>query len=828
MSERRLISVAENKDFVPRRATYPDYVNDTELKISEPGMVTAELKYLTRDASGSTDQTLAQRFYDVAHTMAEVETQYGASADRVEQLTREFYDLMASNKFIPGGRVLTNAGTSVPSYFNCYVLEVPDSIPGIFEAVKRGAIIHKSGGGTGYNFSTVRPRGVYIPSSKGIASGPVSFMEVFDVATSKINAGNRRGANMGILNIEHPDIMEFIYAKAKQGKLTNFNVSVGASDAFMDAVRQEGYFPLLWNDLPLVGEDLQNFYRNIAENKLGASEVGESPDPPSLLLHANGREVIDHVGEQVIGRIGENGVVELYGPTVMDTISQLAWKTGDPGMIFLDRVNRDNPLIRSRGKIMATNPCGEQPLHYNDACNLGSINLASYVVNSAVDYSALGSDIDSEVRFMDNVNDANKGPLPEVEETTRMHRRIGLGVMGLHDMLIDLGIPYASEGGRNKAEEVMRFISERAKKASVALAREKGTFQPFAGSVYDTGNPDDAVRNVQRTTIAPTGSISMVAGVAGGIEPIFGLTYDKKLRGGQVLRFVVEPFERIAKERGFYSPDLIARIYDHGGSIQKMNEIPADVRELFAVAGDIPVKDHILMQAAIQRATDNAVSKTINLPNSATPTDVRETYLLAHEHGLKGITVYRDGSKEVQVLVAGGKKSTPTTLESLLTCERPEDVFGRTDKFKTPFGSALMTFNATERDGRVYPFEVVLNIGKGGGDIPSMAEGYGRLVSLALKAGVPPQMIIDQLQGIGGETQEGYGPHRIRSFPDGIAQAMIKLAAKVLGESDNDDKDAADKKRVVRSGNICPECKTGTLVREEGCEKCYSCSSARC
>lgn len=825
MGERRLISVSEKSGPTLRERVYPSYVDNAALKTPQQGIVIAELKYLTRDESGRTDQDLAHRFFDVAQTMAEVEFQYGASEDRVNELTREFYGLMAENKFIPGGRVLTNAGTSVPSYFNCYVLDVPDSLEGIFDAAKKGALIHKTGGGTGYNFSSIRPRGVYIPSSKGIASGPVSFMEIFDVATAKINAGNRRGANMGILDIDHPDIMEFIYAKAARGKLTNFNISIGATDQFMDGVNNGGYVPLVWGGLSLVAEDLENFYRNIAEQKLGGSEVGEAPERPSLVLHGNGKEVIDSFGEQVIGRIGENGVVEIDASKVMDTIASLAWKTGDPGIIFLDRVNDGNPLLRTRGKMKATNPCGEQPLHSDDACNLGSFNLKAYVKDGVVDFDSLGADIYPVVRFMDNVNDANQGPLPEIEKTTKSHRRIGLGIMGLDDMLIELGIPYASERGRSKAEEVMSFITDTAKKASVELALEKGTFQPFEGSSYDDGEPNNRVRNLQRTTVAPTGSICAVAGVINGIEPKFGLVYNKNLRGGDSLRFVFEPFERVAKERGFYSDDLIQRIYDNGGGLTGIEGIPDDVRELFATASEIPVEAHVLMQAAIQRATDNAVSKTINLPNSATIDDIINTYKLAYQHGLKGITVYRDGSKDVQVLEAG--KKAPLRVD-LLNADRPSDVLGRTEEFDSPFGTGYLTLNwAYDPAGNnLGLYEAFINIGKAGEDIPAGAEADGRMLSMLFKSGIPVEKVIKQLKGIGGTTRKGFGPRQVLSLPDAIAKTLESALEK------------EEKRNGVKSGstaastggvsrNFCPDCRN-LLVREAGCECCHGCGYSKC
>ena len=643
---------------------FPEYVGTGNLlkNMSENQKYALEKKYLLRDDRGEIAESPKGAIYRMARTMAEVEKGSGKSDQDVDNFTKEFYDVIADGYFSPAGRIWTNAGTHVRGLFNCYVLGIEDNIEEIFNSVGKAAIIHKNGGGTGYNFSHLRPRGTYVQKSKGIASGPISFIGQFDKETEIINSGNRRGANMGILNIEHPNIFDFIYAKSVMGELKNFNVSVGASEEFMSAVEREDYYNLQFpKGTPFNHKQLSQIIRNIEENKIGGSDVGQRPRLSSLKFDFDKvipgeTKIIDTVAGKVSGRVAVDGRVQLYAPYVMDKIAELAWKTADPGMIFLDEINRNNPLP-NLGPMEATNPCGEQPLHHNDACNLGSIVLSNFVTNdngkSNVDYDLLRRTVKTATRFMDNVNDANEGPIPEIKKITMNHRRIGLGVMGWADMLIKLGVPYNSQEASKLGKEVMGIITDTSKEASAELAKEKDVFPSFKGSIYDNGKLEDRVRNVQRTTIAPTGTISMVYDVSSGIEPIFAVVWKKHIRGGDQLNYVHPLFVQECEKRGLDQNKIIPLVINNHGSVQGIKEIPEDLQRLFKTAHDLDYKDHIKAQAAFQERTDNAVSKTINMKNESTVEDVKNAYMLAWKNKLKGITVYRDGSKDVQVLTTG-------------------------------------------------------------------------------------------------------------------------------------------------------------------------------
>lgn len=832
----------------------PEYVGKGKFieSLTENQIYALEKKYLLRDENGNIIETPAEAIYRIAKTMAEVERNYGASEEDVKNFTREFYEIIAEGYFSPAGRVWTNAGTDIKGLFNCYVLPIVDSMDleddgNIFMSVAKAAIIHKNGGGTGYNFSELRPRGSYVKKSKGIASGPVSFIEQFDKETEIINSGNRRGANMGILDVTHPNILDFIYAKSVKGKLSNFNVSVGVTDNFMRAVENDDFYTLEFpQGRPFKYKTLEEIIRNIEENKMGGSEVGSQPEPSSLKIdYSEGKivipgktKIIDSYSQMVAGRIDEEGNVQLSAKYVMDLIAKLAWKTGDPGMIFLDTINRDNPLPK-KGPIKATNPCGEQPLHPYDACNLGSIILSNMIKEEngvrVIDWEKLERTVIIATRFMDNVNDANKGPIPEVEKTVLRHRRIGLGVMGWADMLAEMGIPYDSEKARNLAKRVMGFITDTAKKAPVELAKEKGVFPDFEDSIYNDGNPENRVRNLQRTTIAPTGTISMLYNVSSGIEPFFSIIYRKNIRGGDSLIYILPSFVREVKRRGLNLERIIKLIEANNGSIQGIDEIPKDMQEIFKTSFDLSYEAHVLMQAAFQEKTDNAVSKTINMRYDSTVEDVKKAYFLAWKTGCKGITVYRDGSKEVQVLEKGlRKKISRKDIASLVMEQierpRPENVRGITEKIDTPFGNGFITFNFEEEGGNRYPYEVFINLGKAGGDITAIAEGKGRLISMLLKAGVLPQYIIEQLEDIGGATQKGIGPYKVKSLPDAIAKGIKKILEKFEKGNDLQQNKKILNENPVKekiNGDFCPDC-GNALFFEESCYKCYHCGFSKC
>ncbi len=570
-----------------------------DLKLTLNALSVLERRYLQKDDRGNVIETPAQMFRRVAKTIAVVDALYDKSVD-LKKIEEEFYGVMTRLEFLPNSPTLMNAGTEIGQLSACFVLPVPDSIEGIFDALKHMALIHKSGGGTGFSFSNLRPKGDVVQSTKGIASGPVSFMRIFNIATEVIKqGGRRRGANMGILRVDHPDIFEFITAKEKEGVLDNFNISVGVTDSFMEAL-----------------------------------EKGEKYD----LINP---------------RTGE-AVKSVKAEEVFDLIVIMAWRTGDPGLVFLDEINRHNPTPHV-GRIESTNPCGEVPLLPYESCNLGSINLSKMVRDGEIDWDKLRRTVRIGIHFLDNVIDANKYPLPQIEKMTKANRKVGLGVMGFAEMLAKLGVPYDSDEGIATAEKVMSFISEEARKKSVELGEERGSFPNFEGSVWDKKGYS-AMRNATVTSIAPTGTISIIAGTSSGIEPFFAISYVRNVMGTQLLE--INPvFEEIARERGFYSSELMTKVA-RSGSIQGIKKIPPDVRRVFVTALDIAPEWHVKMQATFQKYTDNAVAKTVNLPNEATLEDVRKIFLLAYKLKCKGITVYRYGSKSEQVLTIGSVLGT--------------------------------------------------------------------------------------------------------------------------------------------------------------------------
>ncbi|MEM0049596.1 MAG: vitamin B12-dependent ribonucleotide reductase [Candidatus Bathyarchaeia archaeon] len=575
-----------------------------DLKLSLNAITVLERRYLLKDETGRTVETPSQMFRRVAKAIAKVDAIYERNAD-LGRIEEEFYRVMANLEWLPNSPTLMNAGTDIGQLSACFVLPVGDSIEEIFDALKYMALIHKSGGGTGFSFSRLRPKGDVVKSTMGVASGPVSFMKIFDAATDVIKqGGRRRGANMGILRVDHPDIIEFITAKEKEGVLTNFNISVAVTDEFMEAVENDKYYSLI------------------------------NPRNGAVVRRLKARDIFD-------------------------LIATTAWKTGDPGLIFIDEINRKNPTPHV-GMIESTNPCGEVPLLPYESCNLGSINLSKMVRDNEVDWEKLRQTVRIGVHFLDNVIDANKYPIPQIEAATKANRKIGLGVMGWAEMLIKLGIPYDSEEAIAMAEKVMSFISEEARKMSVELGEKRGSFPNFPGSVWEKMGYK-AMRNATVTSIAPTGTISIIAGTSSGIEPLFAVAFVRNVMGTQLFE-VNSLFEQIAKERGFYSMNLISRIA-RTGSVQGLSEIPPDIKELFKTALEIAPEWHVRMQAAFQKYVDNAVAKTINLPPDATVDDVRRIFMMAWKLKCKGITIYRYGSKSTQVLVIGGLQvpSAPVT-----------------------------------------------------------------------------------------------------------------------------------------------------------------------
>jgi ribonucleoside-diphosphate reductase alpha chain len=739
------------------------FVRQNQLSLSENAVTVLKRRYLEKDEEGRIKETPEEMFRRVARHIARAEKAYGADEKAVADMEERFYSLMTEFRFLPNSPTLMNAGRPLGQLAACFVLPVEDSMDGIFDALKNAALIHKSGGGTGFSFSRLRPKNSKVGTTGGVASGPVSFMKIFNTATEQVKqGGTRRGANMAILRVDHPDIQEFITCKKTNKELNNFNISVGVTDRFMEAVKAERSYDLI--------------------------------DPRDRR------------------KAGELDAMEVYHSLVYQ-----AWDNGDPGVIFLDKVNRDNPNP-SMGEIESTNPCGEQPLLPMEACNLGSVNLARFVTDTngepGVDWAGLKDTVWLSVRFLDNVIDMSEYPLPEIEKMARGNRKIGLGVMGFADMLYQLKIPYNSDKALQSAEEVMSFIQNESHEASRALARKRGVFPNFERSIFKD-REDGRLRNATTTTIAPTGTLSIIAGCSSGIEPLFAISFVRRVMDNDELLEVNPYFERTAKEMAFYSPELMDAIA-HTGSIRDMKAVPEDVRRVFVTAHDVTSEWHIRMQAAFQKYTDNAVSKTVNLPRDATVEDVLKVYNLAYELGCKGVTIYRDGSKENQVL-SFEDKAKAAQAAIIDVRDRPETLEGFTTKVLTGMGNLYVT--VTEHDGR--PFEVFATIGKSGKSTTAKTEAIGRLVSLALRSGVGVEKIVEQLKGICGEHPVFQKDGLILSIPDAISRVLEKRYMK--------DQKGARHKKFENSllGETCPEC--GQKISfEEGCMTCHFCGFTKC
>ena len=722
------------------------------MKLSENARVVLERRYLKKDEKGVPEKP-EDMFHRVAAVIASADAQYGGDIRKSEDA---FYDMMTSLRFLPNSPTLMNAGRELGQLSACFVLPIDDSMEAIFDTLKNAALIHKSGGGTGFSFSRIRPAGASVNSTGGVASGPISFMKVFNAATEAVKqGGTRRGANMGILRVDHPDIMDFITCKSDITQITNFNISVAVTEKFMKAV-----------------------------------STGEEYD------------LVDPSTGKTTGR--------LNAKMVYDTIVEMAWKNGEPGIVFLDRINKYNP-VPAAGEIESTNPCGEQPLLPYESCNLGSINLNAIVKDEKIDYDALRSTVHTAVHFLDNVIDVNKYPLKDIEKMTKSMRKIGLGVMGFADMLYKLGVPYNSKKAIEMAREVMGFIKQEADKASEALGKKRGSFPMFEKSVYKKGGVA-AMRNATVTTIAPTGTISIIAGTSSGIEPVFAISYIRNVMDDDKLVEVHSYFEQVANERGFYSGELMERIAQ-AGTLGHIDDIPADIKKVFVTAHDITPEDHIKMQSAFQEYTDNAVSKTVNFPKSAAMDDVRRAYDLAYSLGLKGVTIYRDGSRTGQVLSTGstGKEDDERRLAPR---ERPAITKGLTEKHRIGCGNLYVTVNYDTQG----ICEVFTNVGRAGG-CPSQSEATSRLISMALRSGVDVNSIIEQLRGIRCHSTLRQKGLKVLSCPDAIGRVLERVVE--LRGIDS------GKKETKANGSKCPEC--GSVMEHEGgCVVCRSCGYSKC
>ena len=767
-------------------------VGDRTPELTDNASVVLERRYLSKDRDGNVVEDSDGLFRRVAQNLSQAELHYGASETQRQAVEDEFYQAMRHLEVLPNSPTLMNAGRELQQLSACFVLPVSDSLEAIFDEVKQTALIHKSGGGTGFSFSRLRPEGDIVGSTGGVASGPVSFIRAFDTATDVVKqGGTRRGANMGILEVTHPDILKFIRAKEDGRHLNNFNISVGVTEDFMKKAHE--------------GQDF---------------------------------DLINPRTKQVTG--------QLNAREVFDLMAQLAWKTGDPGLIFMDRINKDNPNPHL-GDIESTNPCGEQPLLPYESCNLASINLARMVTYAdddvAIDWERLDQMVDLTVHLLDNVIDMNNYPIPEIAEMSRKTRRIGLGVMGFADLLVQLGIRYDSEEGLEVAREVMGRIQEGSFRASSALAETRGSFPAWDGSIYSRDSRQ--MRNSAPTTIAPTGTISIIAGASSGIEPLFALSYVRNVMDNTRLVEGYSYFEAVAKHEGFYSEELMEQLAEKG-SLETL-DVPQWVKEVFRTSHDIDPEWHVKMQGAIQKHTDNSVSKTINFPHTATVEDVAEAYMLAYELGLKGITVYRDGSKADQVLSTGETGQNASELgevlaepldtgEFLVPRDRPRTTRGVTERVRTGHGNMYVTINFDE-EGK--PFEVFGTLGKSGGCDSAQLEAISRLVSLALRSGIDPKNVIEQLRGITCCPAWDSGT-LVRSSPDAVALAVERSIVDngPAGGNAQQPQGAVQMELINRTtgngnGNghtparKCPDCNT-PMIYQEGCLMCVSCGWNKC
>ncbi len=804
-------------------------------------------RYLIKDATGKPVEQPEDMFWRVASTVAEADRRYGASDAEVTAMATSFYGLMTQRKFEPNSPTLMNAGRPLGQLSACFVLPVEDSLSngqnGIYDTLRSMALIHQSGGGTGFGFSRLRGNGSMVRSTTGVASGPISFMKLYDASTDAVKqGGTRRGANMGILRVDHPDIMEFIACKEDLTQITNFNISVAVTTKFMEAVK-----------------------------------AGTSYD------------LIDPSSGKVTG--------QLDAKTVWDKMIDGAWRTGEPGCFFIDEANRYNPVPHI-GQYEATNPCGEQPLLAYDVCNLGSINVGLYVEDGQMNWDALAKDIHFSTHFLDNIIDVNKYPLPEIDALSKRIRRIGFGVMGFADALVKLGIPYNSEEGVAFGNKLQEFVNIESKKESERLANERGPFPEWARSIWgpdetcardENGErirPMQMLRNCNVNTIAPTGTISIIAGCSSGIEPLFAVAFMRN-QAGAMMPDVNEEFVAIARREGWYSDDLMERIAKQGHI--HFDEVPERWQKVFVTAHDITPEWHVRMQAAFQEHCDSAISKTTNFPHTATPEDVRKIYEFAYDMKCKGVTVYRDGSRDNQVLSTGAtdkakaERNGETAREEvgdlhgtiaeiqaendrlkkmLFDAEaenlqrrakraRPNTLRGTTSRMETPLGT--MFVNITE-DDRGQPFEVFINLGKAGGSAMADVEAMGRLISLALRSGIPIREIHRQLRGIASDRAIGLGPNKVLSVPDAIGIALENWMREKQGVQQDllstnapsasapataqqpvmaqSDAGAQSQFQVEKMGGeafmgTCPDCGS-SLEMAEGCMKCHVCGFSEC
>ena len=799
-------------------------------KFSENAVTVLKKRYLAKDEKGEIIETITGLFKRVAENISSADLNYGKSAKDAKTTANIFFEEMSSLRFLPNSPTLMNAGRPLQQLSACFVLPIEDSMESIFETIKNTALIHQSGGGTGFSFSSLRPKNDTVHSTKGVSSGPVSFMQVFNSATEAIKqGGTRRGANMGILRIDHPDIIDFITSKKDTSKLNNFNISVAITEDFMNhALKNEDY--------PLI-----------------------NPRNNETVKYLNAKEVFD-------------------------LIVETAWSSGEPGIVFIDRINKLNP-VPNAGKIEATNPCGEQPLVAYESCNLGSINIGKFVKENkikkdtanlaeylkklesnpddiidgylgCIDFDKLKQTVHTAVHFLDNVIEKNRYPLEKIKKMTLSNRKIGLGIMGYADTLIKLGVPYDSGLALKIAENIMGFIDKESKVKSEELGIERGSFPNFKGSLWEEKG-FKAMRNGTTTTIAPTGTISMIGGASSGIEPLFALAYERRVLDKQRLIETDKNLKAVLEAMGVYSDKLIDYIAKNGSLGKTYKKDIADLltekeyeylSRIFITSHDITPKWHVMTQAAFQKFTDNAVSKTVNFPNYAKKEDIEEVYTLAFNLNLKGITVYRDGSRE-QVLTAGSsgsskekeikETSNQKSGGQIEPRKRPDIIKGVTVKTVTGCGPMYVTINYDENGN---PFEIFNSIGKSGGCAQSQTESTGRMVSLALRSGIGAEEIINQLKGIRCNIPYGFGGNIIYSCADAIGKALEKSLNEKIISLENLSSDAKkpvtassinsagthSKNHTVQGRGACPSCGGSNLKHAEGCTVCLDCGYSDC
>ena len=814
-----------------------------EPELSENARYIAETRYALKDESGKSTEKVKDIFFRVAENIAKADLVFGKGTAKTEEQSKIFYELLANQKFLPNTPCLVNAGKAKQQLSACFVLPIEDSMDSILETMSNMAKIHKSGGGTGFSFSRLRPSGDYIKTSGGTTVGPVSFMQAYNDVTSQIKQGGvRRGANMGMLSIDHPDVLRFSVVKLDEYCLTNFNISLAVTNAFMDRLETDKGFV---KDDSIPEEVVEKI--RIAEGNRDVDARLREIEEQIVKLYDWAKATNEGEGYELINPRNGEVTMKLNAYKVFNLITRLAWQYGDPGLVFIDRMNEtsSNPVPKL-GRIEATNPCGEQPLLPYDACNLGSVNVSKFVKGNDLDWVELERVIKEGVHFLDNVVELNVFPVEKIREMVTKTRRIGLGIMGFADMLFKLGVGYDTDGALIWAQKVMKFVTEKARVATQELGKTRGVFPEWENSVY--GGTDYRPRNMALTTIAPTGTISMIADASSGIEPLFSLGYQKNTVEGKTLYIMNPIFVEELKKRNLYSEVLMDRIVKNGGKLEGLDEIPDDLKNIFRTALEISPEWHIKIQGAFQKYTDNAVSKTINFPKSATAEEVRESYKLAYSLGTKGITIYRSGSREKEV------------IQTVKNEEKKEEVvvINKSEKKKTPEAARGIRLRKACDVGRVYtsvffeegdgPVEVFVNLGKSGGYMAGSAEVTGRLASLALKYGATLDEVADELVGISCGQRVGFGNGTVLSMFDAVGKSLLEISQgeqldlfegektkiempKVSnGEKKNFLAEIRSKQASEESVfSICPDCGS-PLYAEEGCFKCSNsfCGYSKC